>query len=61
VSFFASTCLLQTLSEGCLTGVAEGFVGGSAARSGERKILNEDRNPSTWSERPLRGGEFAQL
>jgi hypothetical protein len=53
--------LLQTLSEGCLTGVSEGFVGGSAARSGERKILNDDRNRSTWFERPLRGGEFVQL
>jgi len=61
VSFFASAGLLQTLREGCLTGVAEGFLGGSAARSGQRKTLNEDRNRSTWSELPLRDGEFARL
>ncbi len=33
VSFFASACLLQTLSEACFTGVADGAAGGSAARA----------------------------
>src|SRR4029077_19205896 len=33
-SFFASACLLQALSEGCLTGVADGVAGGSAAAGG---------------------------
>ena len=32
VSFFASACLFQTLSEACFTGVADGAAGGSAAR-----------------------------
>jgi hypothetical protein len=53
--------LVADLERGVLDRRAEGFLGGSAARSGQRKILNEDRNRSTWSERPLRGGEFARL
>src|ERR1700683_1689132 len=31
VSFLASACLLQVLSEGCFSGVADGVAGGSAA------------------------------
>src|SRR5262249_57022779 len=40
VSCLASACLLQTLSEGCFTGVADGAAGGSAAAAG--------RAPTIW-------------
>src|SRR5205814_6754287 len=39
VSFFASACLLQTLSEACFTGVADGAAGGAAATAAPQPTM----------------------